>query len=212
MIITYHGAEFFKVSFADTVLAFNPVSKGSKLKQSRFGADIALISLEHPDMNGVDQVTHGDKEPFVIRGPGEYEVNDVLIKGYQTTSMYGGEERINTAYLVMMEKMLLLFTGALNTRELPSELKEALDKIDILFIPVGGDGVLEPDAAYEFSVSIGPRIVIPMHYGNIGQEKALAFGPKNMGKIGGKRGYVRKGIRRALLRRMRGLYGSARSC
>ncbi|MBP9760321.1 MAG: MBL fold metallo-hydrolase [Candidatus Pacebacteria bacterium] len=184
MIITHHGAEFFKVSFGDTVITFNPISKESNLKQTRFGADIALISLEHPDMNGVEQVTHGEKKPFVVSGPGEYEINEVLVKGYSTVSKYGGIELINTVYLVRMEKMLLLFLGALNTKDLPADLKEALDEIDILFVPIGGDGVLEPDTAHELAVSIEPRIVIPMHYSGVGIKNALDLFLKEEGTEG----------------------------
>ena len=174
MVITHHGADFFKVSFGDTTLAFNPISKASKLKQTHFGADIACISLMHPDMNGAEQLVHGDREPLVINGPGEYEVRDILIKGYATTSSYGGSELINTAYLVTMEKMLLLYLGATNTKDLPHELKEALDKIDILFVPIGDDGVLNPAAAYELAVSIEPKLIIPMHYGEVGKKDSLA--------------------------------------
>jgi hypothetical protein len=181
MIITYHGAEFFKVSFGDTTLAFNPISKKSKLKQTRFGADVALISNEHPDMNGVDQVTHGDKEPFVVRGPGEYEVKDVLIKGYPLTTLYGGEERINTAYVVKLEKMHILFLGATNTKEFPKELNEALDDIDILFLPIGGEGVLEPKQAYELAVSIGARLIVPTHFDGVGVSDAMKMFLKQEG-------------------------------
>ena len=46
MIITYQGAEFFKVQFGDTTLAFNPISKESKLKPTRFFADIASVTFE----------------------------------------------------------------------------------------------------------------------------------------------------------------------
>lgn len=173
MIITYHGAGFHKVTFGDTTLAFNPISKDSTLKQTRFGADIALISLEHPDYNGVEQVTHGEKTPFVTRGPGEYEVKDVLIKGYPTVSHYGGTTLINTVYLVKLEKMLLLHLGALGTKELPSDLKETLDSIDILFAPIGGEGVLEPSPAHELAVSIEPKVVIPSHYAGTGIKNAL---------------------------------------
>src|SRR3984885_5824382 len=98
MIITYLGGEFIKVQFGDTVLAFNPISKDSKLKTSKFGADIVLSSLNHPDMNGVDQISFGDKKPFVISGPGEYEVKGVFIKGLPSESNYDGEKRINTIY------------------------------------------------------------------------------------------------------------------
>lgn len=173
MIITHLGGESFRVSFGDTTLAFNPISKESNLKASRYGSDIALITLEHPDMNGADQVSHSDKEPLVIRNPGEYEVRDVLIKGFPTASTYGGDERINTAYLVTLEKMLILFLGALGTRELPKELKESLDDIDILFLPIGGEGVLSAEEAHKLAVSIEPRIIIPMHYGDIGAHDAL---------------------------------------
>ena len=193
MIITYHGAEFFKVSFGDLTLAFNPISKNSKLKQTRFGADIAFVTAEHPDFTGIDQVSHGEKEPFVIRGPGEYEVRDVVIKGFQTTTEYGGTERINTAYLITFDKMLLLFLGALSTKELPKGLQESLDKIDILFIPIGGDGVLSPQKAYELAISIEPKIIIPIHHTDVGEPNALKLflkeegtssdGPKPVSKL-----------------------------
>ncbi len=173
MVITYHGAQFFKVSFGDTTLAFGPISKESKLKQSRFGADIALISLDHPDMNGVSQVSHGEKDPFIIAGPGEYEVGGVLIRGYPTLSRYGGVERINTAYLVTLEGILLLFLGALCTKELPTDLRQRLDNVDILFVPIGGEGVLEPDDAHELAVTLEPHVVIPMHFGSVGKKLAL---------------------------------------
>src|SRR5689334_5949591 len=105
MIITYLGAEFVKVSFGDTVLAFNPVSKDSKLKTAKFGADIVLSTLNHPDMNGADQVSFGDKKAFSISGPGEYEVKGVFIKGLPSETAYDGEKRINTIYTVSLEGM-----------------------------------------------------------------------------------------------------------
>ena len=66
MIVTYYGKQFFKVQLGDTVLAFNPISKDSKLKAARFGADVVLTSLNHADFNGVESVTYGEKTPFVI--------------------------------------------------------------------------------------------------------------------------------------------------
>lgn len=181
MIITYHGGEFFKVSFGDITLAFNPISKNSKLKQTRFGADIVFVTSEHPDFTGIDQVSPKDKDPFVVRGPGEYEVKDVLIKGFQTVTEYGGSERINTAYLVTFEKMFLLFLGALSTKELPKGLHEALDKIDILFVPIGGDGVLSPQKAHELAISIEPKIIVPMHHTDVGVSDALKLFLKEEG-------------------------------
>lgn len=172
MIITYQGAEFFKVQFGDTILAFNPISKDSKLKTSRFGADVALVSINHPDMNGGDQVSFGGKEAFVISGPGEYEIKGVFIRGLLSKSKYGGEEKFNTVYLVELEGMRLCFLGAIDDG-LSAETNEAIDEVDILFLPIGGDGVLDPAKSAKMAVSIEPKIIIPMHYGDIGEKDSL---------------------------------------
>lgn len=182
MIITYLGGQFFKVQFGDTTLAFNPVSKDSKLKVTRFGADIALITTNHADFNGVDQVTHGEKNPFVVSGPGEYEKQSVFIKGFLSESEYDGKKRINSVYTVNLENMNICFLGALSTPELKSETIEAMDEIDILFVPIGGEGVLEPAKAYKLAVSLEPKIIIPMHYGEVGMKDALKIFLKEGGE------------------------------
>ncbi|NTV44797.1 MAG: MBL fold metallo-hydrolase [Candidatus Yonathbacteria bacterium] len=162
MIITYYGKQFIRVQLGDVVLAFNPIGKDSKFSGARFGADIVLSSLDHPDLNGIDTVTYGGKEPFAITGPGEYELSGVYIKGFAVSTTYGGRERLNTVYIVSMEQMTLVFLGALHSGELSQELKEALDEVDILFIPVGGEEVLPPDEAQKLANKLGARIVIPM--------------------------------------------------
>ncbi len=172
MIITHFGGEMFKVQFGDITLAFNPISKDSKLKPSRFGADIVFVSAHHPDFNGTDQVTHGDKKPFVVSGPGEYEVRGVFIKGLPSESKHGGSDLINTIYTVSLENMNICFLGAINNGELKNETVEALDEVDILFVPIGGDGVLDAAKAYKLAVSLEPKIIIPMHY-NDAQLKAF---------------------------------------
>lgn len=182
MIITYLGGEFVKVQFGDTILAFNPISKDSKLKTSKFGADIVLSSLNHPDMNGVDQVSFGDKKPFVVSGPGEYEARGVFIKGLASEAGYDGEARINTIYMVALEGMNICFLGALNSPELPKETDEGIDGVDILFVPIGGEGVLSPAQAYKLAVAIGPKLIIPIHYGEIGGKDALKAFLKEAGE------------------------------
>ncbi|MEK7213960.1 MAG: MBL fold metallo-hydrolase, partial [Patescibacteria group bacterium] len=163
-------------------LAFNPISKESKLKPSRFGADIVLSTTYHADFNGVDQVSHGDKKPFVISGPGEYEVNSVFIKGLSSESKYGGRDLVNTIYTVSLENMNICFLGAINNHELKNETIEALDEIDILFVPIGGEGVLDPVKAYKLAVSLEPKIIIPMHYGDTGMKDALKIFLKEAGE------------------------------
>lgn len=173
MIITYQGLQFVKIQQGDLTIAINPISKSSKYKSSRFGADIALCSLNHIDMNGVDMVAHGDRNPFVISGPGEYEVGGIFVKGFASPSHYDGEDRINTIYSFSVDGMNICFLGANDGVDLSSEVKSAIDGVDILFVPIGGDGVMNAVEAAKIAVKMEPKIVIPIHYGDVGDKQAL---------------------------------------
>lgn len=164
MIISYQGVEAFKISQGDLVLAINPISRDSSYPTKNFGADVTLVTTNHPDLNGADQTSRGDKDSFIINGPGEYEVKDISIQGFPSESQYGGEKRINTVYQISFEGMNLCFLGALGNPVLTPETLEALEDIDILFTPIGGEGVLDPAAAYKLAVSLEPKLIIPMHY------------------------------------------------
>ncbi len=177
MVITYHGGAFVKVVFGDTTIAVNPISKKSKLKTARFGADVVLVSLQHEDGNGVDQVVHGDKKPFVVDGPGEYESRRVFIKGFPSVSKYTGEEKINTIYSARIDTMKVCFLGFLSSRKLSADIKSAVGTVDVLFVPVGGkvgDGeVLKASDAYELAVTLEAKVVIPVLYDGATGEKQL---------------------------------------
>ncbi|MBU2329889.1 MBL fold metallo-hydrolase, partial [Patescibacteria group bacterium] len=89
MVITHHGGQCFKVTLGDLTVVFDPIAKGGSLPAVRFGADLALSSRNHPDMNGLAEVAFGGKVPFEINGPGEYEQSGVTIQGFLTKSQYG---------------------------------------------------------------------------------------------------------------------------
>lgn len=190
MVITHHGGQCFKVTLGDLTVVFDPIAKGATLPSVRFGADIALVSRNHPDMNGIEEVTYGEKTPFAITGPGEYERQGVIIQGFLSHSAYGlskGQaEAVNTVYLVELEDMTLVHLGALADKELSKEARESIDEIDVLFVPIGGEGVLTPAAAHELVVSLEPKIVVPMHYNGIGQPKSLEAFLKASGNNGEK--------------------------
>jgi len=164
MVITHHGGQCFKVSFGDTTLAFDPISKKSKLSPVKFGSDVAFISMHHPDFDGAAQVAHGNKQPFVVEGPGEYEIGDVTARGYGVHTTYDKKDRFNTIYQVRLEGMNLVFLGALNDPEIDSKILGELGDIDILFVPIGGGDVLEVPQASKLAVKLEARCVIPMHY------------------------------------------------
>ena len=169
MILTYHEGACIRASAGETTLVFGPVSKSSKnFKPTNFGADIAFISLNHSDMNGAEEAGRGDKQPFLISGPGEYEIQDVTVAGFSTGSKYAGEPRINTAYSVHFDGMSLLYLGALGDLDLPGDVLE-MDSPDVLIVPIGGNGTLSPAEAQKLAVKLEAKIIIPVLY----DEKSL---------------------------------------
>lgn len=171
MVITYHGLECFKVTFGDLTIAFNPYSKESAkkhgLKEVKFGADVAFISMNHPDFNAIDQVAYGERVPFKVSGPGEYEVGDLTIRGFGVKTTYDGEERYNTIYQVSLEGANILFLGALSDAKLEASVLGGLGEIDIMFVPVGAGDVLDAAAASALGVKLESRVVIPMHFDKV---------------------------------------------
>ncbi len=164
MVITHHGGQCFKVSFGDTTIAFDPISKKSKLAPVKFGADIAFISLNHPDMNGAEEVTFGTKQPFVVWGPGEYEVGEVTARGYGVETMHEGKKKWNTIYQVRLEGINMVFLGALSNDQIDPQILGEFGDIDILFVPIGGGDVLDVPAASKLATKLEARCIIPMNY------------------------------------------------
>lgn len=180
MILTSHEGACIRAQAGDTTLVFSPVSKKSKnFKPTNFGADVAFISLNHPDMNGAEEASRGDKKPFVIFGPGEYEVKEMTAAAFPSKSKHGGEEKVNTVYALTFDGMSVLYLGALSDSNLPKEVFE-MDSPDILITPIGGEGTLGPAEAAKLAVKLEAKIIIPLLY----DEKTLKQFLKEAGDEG----------------------------
>ena len=166
MIITYLGKQFFKIAQGDLVIAINPISKDSKgeSKGSRFGSDIAFSTTNHKDYNGFDMVTHGDTFPFEVKGPGDYEIKGIFVKGIMTESIIEEKKYINTIYTFSVDNISICFLGCVSNSKLNTETRGEIGTPDILFVPVGSNGLIDPSDAYKLAVSLEPKIIIPMDY------------------------------------------------
>ena len=174
MVISYHGGESFKVSFGDTTLAFNPASKTSKLADAvKYGADAAFVTFWHRDFNGVDQVAHGTKQPFVADTPGEFEIGSVTARGFGVKTTYDKVESFNTIFQVRLEDMNMVFLGALSDPDIDPKILGELGDIDILFVPIGGGDVLQVPQAAKLANKLEAKLVIPMHYDAAAQKAFL---------------------------------------
>jgi hypothetical protein len=173
MVINYDGIELVKITQGNITIAINPPSKKSKFSTTSFGSDVVLITANHPDFNGSENATRSEQIPFVVSGPGEYEVKELFIRGFPTKTNYDGKERINTVYIFQVDGINIGYFGALSETELSPEIKEELGDLDVAFVPIGGEGVLEPADAYQMIVKREPKIIIPIHYGEVGEKDAL---------------------------------------
>lgn len=125
-------------------------------------ANIVTVSHAHADHN-MSSVVGGN--PFVVSGPGEYEIKGVSVIGIPTfhDAQEGKERGKNTIYRIEIDGVKIAHLGDLG-HALSSAQLEALDGVDIVCIPVGGVFSLDAEKAVQVIADIDPRIVIPMHY------------------------------------------------
>lgn len=167
MEIYYLGHSSFRIKGKEASLVTDPfdsnLAKDIGENFPKVEAQVVTISHHHADHMAAGLVG-GD--PFIVEGPGEYEVKGISIFG--STSYHdekaGKELGENTIYLIEMEGIRICHLGDLG--EMLSEKKlEEIDGVDILMIPIGGAGyTLDPKSAVELITKIEPKIVLPMHY------------------------------------------------
>lgn len=165
MIISHYGHGFVKLSQGERVIGFNPSADGP-----RFGADIALISLHEPEYDNPGHLSRGERVPFVVDGPGEYEVGGIFIKGVATA---GPDGKLNTAYVVIWDDLRLVHLGLPENGALEEKVKEAFGSIDILFVPVR-----EAKSAAALVTALAPRLIVPV---DVASDEALAAFLKDVG-------------------------------
>ncbi len=151
-------------------MALNPISREIDPKAPRFGADLCLVSLNSPSFNGCETVTFGNKEPFIIDGPGEYEIDSIFVYGLPSE---GADGQINTIFTTEIEGIRLCHLGALTNSILDSKTIEDIGSVDILFVPIAGESVLSPKDAAKLATSLEPKIIIPVMIENGEGEIAL---------------------------------------
>ncbi len=178
MIITYHKEGFVKVQQGDLVVAFNPISREIDPKATRFGADLCLVALNSPSFNGCETVTFGNKEPFVINGPGEYEIDGIFVYGLTSE---GADGQVNTIFTTEIDGIRLCHLGALANPVLGPKTIEDIGGVDVLFVPIAGGPVLSPKDAAKLAASLEPKVIIPVMFENGEGESALKTFAKEIG-------------------------------
>jgi L-ascorbate metabolism protein UlaG (beta-lactamase superfamily) len=105
------------------------------------------------------------KSVFYVDRPGEYEVLNVSIKGIAAQAHLDGPEKKSAVmYRLVINDYKIGVIGHIYS-EISDEQLESLGMIDVLFIPVGGNGfTLDAQGALKIIKKIGPSTVVPTHY------------------------------------------------
>lgn len=165
--ISFYSHSTFKISSKKAVIITDPFDpKQTGIKFPKVEASIVLVSdHKNPNHNKIEFVSGKEnKKPFVTLGPGEYEIDGVNIVGIGAdgNEKEGGSQKI-TIYQFVIDGIRFGFLGNL-VQKLNQEQLEALNEVDVLFVPVGGTSSLSAKEATEVISQVEPKYIIPMHY------------------------------------------------
>lgn len=173
MEIVWLGHSALSIKSGGVTLITDPFSKSLGFPMSRQNADVVTLSNDHPHHAQCDAV---DGDPYIINGPGEYEIGSFSISGMGTPLSQlplsqlplsdleePRERRFNTVYTIRAEGLTLCHLGDL-TQSLSTRRVAELNKTDVLFAPVGGICTISAVDLVALVKLIRPRIVVPLHY------------------------------------------------
>lgn len=183
MDIQFHGANCITLTAKQGRLVIDDNLADLGAKSVAKAGDIALFTGAHGDP--------AQPAKIVIDQPGEYEVSGVSIYGIAARAHMDEEGRHTaTMYKVLIDDLRMLVIGHVYP-ELSDDQLEAIGMVDVMFVPVGGNGyTLDGVGALKLIKKVEPKLVIPTHYDAKGLNypvtqqpleqalKALAMEPK----------------------------------
>lgn len=163
MDIQYFGGNCIRLSTKKASIVVDDTLSELSAKPITKPGDIALFTGPHGLPKSDVKIS--------IDQPGEYEVSDISIQGIAAKAHMDEDGKNATIYRIVADDIRVAVVGHAYP-ELNSSQLEALNTIDVLCIPVGGNGyTLDPIGALKLIKEIEPKIIIPTHY----DDKALTY-------------------------------------
>jgi L-ascorbate metabolism protein UlaG (beta-lactamase superfamily) len=157
MDIQFYGANCVRLSTkkASVIIDDNLADLG--LKSVTKPGDIAVFTAQH----GIPNV----EVKLIVDQPGEYEVSDVSMQGIAARAHIDeAGQKTATIFKIVAEDVRVAVVGHVYP-DLTSAQLEMLGMVDVLLIPVGGNGyTLDPIGALKLIKAIEPKIVVPTHH------------------------------------------------
>ncbi|MHC1720208.1 MAG: MBL fold metallo-hydrolase [Clostridiaceae bacterium] len=144
--------------------------------------DLVTISHHHFDHDYVREIPGNVPK---LDKPGAFNIGGIKVTGISSyhDEQKGAKRGKNTIFIIETDNYRICHLGDLGYVLSQSEI-DALGKIDVLMIPIGGTFTIDGTEAAALAKSIGSHIVIPMHY----KTPAIGFnitGPENFLKLMG---------------------------
>ena len=123
-------------------------------------ADIVTVSHQHTDHNYVQSIKGS---PRIVKTSEEVKgVNVKAVPAYHDTT--GGSRRgPNIVFCFNVDGVNVCHCGDLG-HELTPEQINAIGKVDVLMVPVGGTFTVDAKGAAKVSEQVKAKIILPMHY------------------------------------------------
>jgi L-ascorbate metabolism protein UlaG (beta-lactamase superfamily) len=171
MELTWYGRTCIRLRGRDAVVVADPYQ--AVVGPTGRGITGEIVTYSHPDdtplpkakgrrsRDGSTILPSSLEDAFVLDGPGEYEVRDVLLTGVRTyrDDHQGAERGKQVAFLVELDGMHTIHLGEIG-HLLTEEKLADIGTVDIACVPVGGS--LSPTKAAELVAQLDPRIVVAM--------------------------------------------------
>lgn len=155
--IEYKGANGIILATKNTTVIADPKISVAGLKDIKTADEVELATES--------RFLVSKAAKLIIDRPGEYEIGDFSIHGIAASRHIDTtDEKDATIYRLEAGDMRVALLGNIAPK-LNEEQLEALGVIDILIIPVGGNGyTLDATSAAALVRQIDPKVVIPIHY------------------------------------------------
>ncbi|HYO43185.1 MAG TPA: MBL fold metallo-hydrolase [Candidatus Limnocylindrales bacterium] len=171
MELTWYGRTCIRMRGKEAVVVNDPYA--AIVGPTGRGITADVITFSHPDdappprkavkvsRDGGTVIPTSLEPAFVLDGPGEYEVHDVLLTGVRTyrDDSKGSERGRQTAFVTELDGLHTIHLGEIG-HALTEEKLGDIGRVDIACVPVGGS--LSATKAAALIAQLDPRIVVPM--------------------------------------------------
>ncbi|MEJ0021652.1 MAG: MBL fold metallo-hydrolase [Candidatus Doudnabacteria bacterium] len=181
MTISWFGLSSFKITGREITIITDPFGKATGLTAVRGAADVVICT--NPELDWCNNFSSISGNPFMIDGPGEYDIKDAFVIGTEAENKELGK---NTIYSIEVEGIRIAFLGPIKQASLTDEQKETLEGSDIVLVPVGGKQILDYENATKIATQLEPFIIIPHSYKTAGLTLNLDKLDKFLQEMGGK--------------------------